>query len=72
VNKWLIAGLIWIAIDVILAVIGLPAFIYLATGPHESSVSYWVSILTPTVLLFILPGGLSAAVYLLIASRMKS
>jgi hypothetical protein len=68
-SKWLMAALIWIGINVLLALVGLPAWVYLVRAPHPASISYWVSILIPNVLLFILPGGFASAVYLLIASR---
>ena len=68
-SRRLVAALIWIGIDVVLAVVGLPIWVYLARAPHPASISYWVSILMPNILLFILPGGLSAGVYVLIASR---
>lgn len=68
-SKWLVTALIWIGVDVVLAVVGLPAWLYLARAPHAPSAAYWLSILIPNVLLFVLPGGLSAGIYLLIASR---
>jgi hypothetical protein len=39
------AALIWIGIDVVLAVVGLPVWVYLAKAPHSPSASYWVSLL---------------------------
>ncbi len=68
-SKWLMAALIWIGIDAVLAVVGLPAWVYLARAPHSPSASYWVSVLVPNILLFVVPGGLSAGMYLVIASR---
>lgn len=61
--------MIWIGIDVVLGIVGLPVWLYLARTPHPPSVSYWVSILMPNILLFVIPGALSAGIYLIIATR---
>jgi hypothetical protein len=71
VNKWLIAALIWIGIDFVIAVLGIPVWVYLAKAPHPASAAYWISILIPNVLLFIVPGGLSGGAFLLIEHSIR-
>ena len=76
VRRWAIAALIWIGVDVVIGVISAPALMVFFSGTHPRDLSYWIAILPPNLLLFIVPGDLSAGRYLLIehqnAARLRA
>lgn len=69
-----IAALIWLGVDIFLALIAAPAIVLVeipglvrAWGRHD--LVYMIDILIPNVMLMIVPGAIMAGVYLFVASR---
>jgi hypothetical protein len=71
VRRWAIAALIWAGVDVVIGVISAPALMVFFSGNHPRDPSYWIAILPPNLLLFIVPGALSAGLYFLIEHQMR-
>jgi len=75
VNRWVIAVLIWLGVDVLLGLVALPV-IFTIFGPgliggwERRDVSYLLSVLIPGVLLMIVPGGIAGAAYLVVATAL--
>ncbi len=71
-----IAAFIWIGVDVVLAALAAPAIVLvflpgLIRAWSRRDIAYMVDILAPNVMLMIVPGGIAAAGYLFIASRVS-
>lgn len=71
-----IAMLIWLGVDILLGVTAVPVIVQIlvpglvnAWARHD--VAYMVSVLTPNILLFIVPGAIVAGAYVLIANKIS-
>jgi hypothetical protein len=74
VNRYAIALLIWLGVDVLLSVVAAPVIVFvfipgLMRAWDRHDLAYMIDILLPNVTLLIVPGAIIAGAYLLIASR---
>ena len=67
-----IAALIWAGTSVVVAAFVVPVMVLSLTGySSDWGVRTWIGVLIPNLLLILLPGGLSAASYVVISTRVR-
>jgi len=73
-NRWAVAGLVWLGIDIVLGVMAAPVVIAIfipgalrAWSDHD--LGYVFSVVAPNLVLMIVPGGIAAAAYLFVVNK---